>query len=95
MSVALSLARQTNRDVLTDQDLAVFDDMAEALKSADPAEVRQRIGALRSKYEATIELARQRRAATGPTDPSRTPLDHGQEQSAAHQQHRSQGTGRA
>ncbi|MEU3657737.1 hypothetical protein AB0E67_34270 [Streptomyces sp. NPDC032161] len=60
----------------------------------DPAEVRQRVGELRSKYEATIELARQRRAATAPADPSRTPLGHGQEQSAAHQQHRSQGTGR-
>ncbi|MFI0813527.1 hypothetical protein [Streptomyces echinatus] len=94
MSVALRLVRQANRDVLPDQDFAVFDDMAEALKRADPAEVRQRIGELRSKYEATIELARQRRAATRPPDPSRTPRDHGQEQSAAHQQHRSQGTGR-
>ncbi|MFD7959153.1 hypothetical protein ACFV4X_37525 [Streptomyces ardesiacus] len=94
MSVALRLVRQANRDVLPDQDLAVFDDMAEALKKADPAEVRQRLGELRSKYEATIALARQRRAATAPTDPARTPRDHGQEQSAAHQQHRSQGTGR-
>ncbi|WP_435059666.1 hypothetical protein [Streptomyces sp. bgisy060] len=94
MSVALRLVRQANSDVLPDQDLVVFDEMAEVLERVDAAEVRQRIGDLRSKYEATIELARQRRAATGPTDPSRTPLDHGQEQSAAHQQNRSQGTGR-
>lgn len=94
MSVALRLVRQANRDVLPDQDIAVFDEMAEVLKRADPAEVRQRVGELRSKYEATIELARQRRAATAPTDPSRTPRDHGQEQPAAHQQHRSQEIGR-
>ncbi|MEH6376250.1 hypothetical protein V7793_18260 [Streptomyces sp. KLMMK] len=94
MSVALRLVRQGNRDVLSDQDLAVFDEMAEVLERVDPAEVRQRVGELRSRYEATIELARQRRAATGPTGPSRTPVDHGQEQSAAHQQHRPQGPGR-
>ncbi|MEU1077736.1 MULTISPECIES: hypothetical protein [unclassified Streptomyces] len=94
MSVALRLVRQANSDVLPDQDLVVFDEMAEVLERVDPAEVRQRIGDLRSKYEATIELARQRRAATGPTAPSRTPPGHGQEQAAAHQQNRSQGTGR-
>ncbi|MFF7115415.1 hypothetical protein ACFY91_24330 [Streptomyces albogriseolus] len=93
-SVALGLVRKATRAVLPDEDLEVFDKMAEVLERVDPAEVRQRIGELRSKYEATIELARQRRAATGPTDPSRTPLDHGQEQAAAHQQHRSKGTGR-
>ncbi|MFE7961407.1 hypothetical protein [Streptomyces sp. NPDC057413] len=93
-SVALRLVRQATRDVLPDQDLKVFDEMAEVLKGVDPAEVRQRIGKLRGKYEATIELARQRRAAAGSTDPSRAPLDHGQEQAAAQQQHRSQGTGR-
>ncbi|MCQ1582425.1 hypothetical protein [Streptomyces parvus] len=92
MSVALGLVQQANRDVLPDQ-VEVFDEMAEVLKRTDPAEVKQRVGELRSKYEATIELARRRRAATGPTDLPRTPLDHGQEQSAAHQQHRSQGTG--
>ncbi|MEU7031890.1 hypothetical protein AB0A60_34985 [Streptomyces sp. NPDC046275] len=94
MSVALRLVRQANRDVLPDQDLVVFDEMAEVLKRTDPAEIRQRVGELRSKYEATIELARQRRAAIAPTDPARAPRDQGQEQSAAHQQHRSQGTGR-
>ncbi|MFF8617182.1 hypothetical protein [Streptomyces sp. NPDC015350] len=93
MSVALRLVRQANSDVLSDQDLGVFDEMAEALQRADPAEVRQRVGELRSKYETTIELARQRRAAAATTDPPRMPLDHGQAQSAAHQQHRSQGTG--
>ncbi|MEU9761933.1 hypothetical protein AB0D98_19730 [Streptomyces sp. NPDC047987] len=92
MSVALRLVQQANRDVLPDH-VEFFDEMAEVLKRTDPAEVEQRVGELRSKYEATIELARRRRAATGSTDLPRTPLDHGQEQAAAHQQHRSQGTG--
>lgn len=75
MSVALRLVQQANRDVLPDQDLAVFDEMAEVLQRTDPAEIKQRVGELRSRYEATIELARQRRAATGSTDLPRTPLD--------------------
>ncbi|MFH8260499.1 hypothetical protein [Streptomyces roseolus] len=93
MGVALRLIRQANADVLPDQDLGVLDEMAEALQRADPAEVRQRLGELRGKYEAAMRLARRLRAAPAPTDPPRTPRDHGQQQSAAHQQHRSQGTG--
>lgn len=73
----LRFIRQRNREVLPEQDLAIFDELAEILENANPDEVRQRIGELRSKYEETIELARQRRAATRPTVQSRTPIDHG------------------
>ncbi|MCX4827037.1 hypothetical protein OG883_46220 [Streptomyces sp. NBC_01142] len=45
------------------------------------------------QYEEHIELVRQQRA-DGPAPRPGATHDHGQEQSAAHQQHRPQGPGR-
>ncbi|WP_331732385.1 hypothetical protein OG613_47910 (plasmid) [Streptomyces sp. NBC_00015] len=67
-----------------------FDELAREVLSEDPAEVRQRLEQLK-------EQGQQRAAdypAPGPGRPADRGHGHGEEQSAAHQQHRPHGPGR-
>ena len=66
----------------------VFEELAEAVQNADPDELSQRIERVQQQ---------QRQRMTGypaPGLPQQATRDHGQEQSAAHQQQGPQGIGR-
>ncbi|MFI5867098.1 hypothetical protein [Streptomyces sp. NPDC051546] len=85
------LLRQLNGGVLPERDMTSFEEMALAMQQVDPEEVQQRIAQMRQKYEG---LVGQQQPADPPASRPRAARDHGQAQSAAHQQQGHQGLGR-
>lgn len=77
--------RQLNQRLLPEQDGPSVEDFAELMQNVDPDEVRSRIAQMQEKYAGLSELARHQLVSR----PARRPRDareHGQEQSAPHQQ---------
>lgn len=77
------------RQLNAQKDAMSFEDLAEMMQNVDPDEVRNRIAQIQEKYAGLSELARQQLAAPR----TRDAREHGQEQSAAHQQQGSQRPG--
>ncbi|MFB6984628.1 hypothetical protein ACNPQN_32795 [Streptomyces sp. NPDC056297] len=73
----------------SEQDVANFEGWAEAMQNVDPDEVRSRLAQMQEKYAALRELMRQQ----PPAPCLRDAREHGQGQSAAHQQQDTQRPG--